>query len=398
MDKPEKTESRSMRKNNRLVAGGMAAGLAIAGLGGYVAWIWNDESTDDAQVESDVAPLSARTGGLVLKVFVQENSTVKSGDIIMQLDELDRAAMVKQAEAELATAKAQAATAEAQAHIVEANAKGGFQSARASYTGSSVQVLSAAAQIDVARASLERARVQLRQAEIDLNRAKTLREANAVPQDQLDRMQTNFDAARLSLVQSEAQLSAADEAKKAAESHVIEARGRLDQSTPVEAQMATAAASVELAHANVQSAQARLDLQRLQFSYLKVRAPVDGVISRLTAHEGQLLQTGQPIAEVVPLTTYVLANYKETQTAKMRPGQPVHITVDSYGRRTFEGVVESLSGGTGARFALLPPDNASGNFVKVVQRIPVRIAWKNLPSDVQMRAGMSVDVTVDTGR
>jgi membrane fusion protein (multidrug efflux system) len=398
MEKQEKTGPGGGAKSNRLVAGGVAAGLAIASIAGYVAWTWNDESTDDAQVEADVAPLAARTGGLVLKVMVQENSVVKAGDVIMQLDELDRAAMVKQAEAELATARAQAATAEAQAHIVEANAKGGFQSARASYTGSSVQVNSAAAQITVARAALDHAKTQLHQADLDLARAKTLREANAVPQERLDNMQTAFDEARSGLAQAEAQLAAADEAKKAAESHVMEARGRLDQSTPVEAQIASAVAAVDLAHAGVQSAEARLELQRLQFSYLKVKAPMDGVVSRLTAHEGQLLQTGQPIAEVVPLGTYVLANFKETQMAKVRPGQPVKVTVDAYGSRTFEAVVESLSGGTGSRFALLPPDNASGNFVKVVQRIPVRIAWKNLPSDVQMRAGMSVDVTVDTGR
>jgi membrane fusion protein (multidrug efflux system) len=398
MEKHDKESSSAAAKGNRKVFGGIAAGFLIATVGGYVAWTWNDQSTDDAQVEADVAPLAARTGGLVLKVLVTENSVVKAGDIIMQLDEADRAAMVKQAEAELATAKAQAVTAEAQARIIEANAKGGLQSAKASYMGSSIAVTNSTAQLAAARANLEHVKSALHQSEIDLKRAKSLREANAGTQERLDQAETAYDEARSSLTQAEAQLQAAEEMRKVAETHVAEARGHLDQSTPVDAQIASALAAVDLAHAGVAAAEAKLDTQRLQFSYLKVKAPMDGVVSKLTAHEGQLLQNGQAIAELVPTNTYVLANFKETQMEKMRPGQPVRVVVDTFGRRSFEGVVESLSGGTGSRFALLPPDNASGNFVKVVQRIPVRIAWRNLPADVQMRAGMSVDVTVDTGR
>jgi membrane fusion protein (multidrug efflux system) len=170
-------------------------------------------------------------------------------------------------------------------------------------------------------------------------------------------------------------------------------RGRLSQSSPIEAQIAAARAQADLAHARVKSAEAQLELARLQLSYTAVKAPADGIASKLTVHEGQLVSIGSPVIELVPLTTYVIANFKETQVGKMKPGQPVDIRVDAYGGKKFEGKVESLSGGTGSSFSLLPADNASGNFVKVVQRVPVRIAWTH-PPDVAMRAGLSVDVTV----
>ena len=118
------------------------------------------------------------------------------------------------------------------------------------------------------------------------------------------------------------------------------------------------------------------------------------MMSRLAVHEGQLVSVGQPMAALVPLRSYLIANFKETQVGKMKPGQKAEISIDAFGSRKLEGHVESLSGGTGARFSMLPPDNASGNFVKVVQRVPVRIAWDNLPADLALRAGLSADVTV----
>ncbi len=153
-----------------------------------------------------------------------------------------------------------------------------------------------------------------------------------------------------------------------------------------------------LAHAKVDSAKAQLDLAKLQLSYTKVLAPADGLASRLTVHPGQLVTIGQPVIQLVPTLTYLVANFKETQVGGMRPGQEAEIEVDAYPGRKFAGKVESLSGGTGASFSLLPADNATGNFVKVVQRVPVRIAWEGLPADVPMRAGLSADVTVLLGK
>jgi membrane fusion protein (multidrug efflux system) len=136
-------------------------------------------------------------------------------------------------------------------------------------------------------------------------------------------------------------------------------------------------------------------MARLQLGYTKLHAPADGYASKLTAHEGQLVSVGQPVIELVPARTYVIANFKETQIGKMRTGQPATIEVDAFPGQKFEGQIESLAGGTGSSFSLLPADNATGNFVKVVQRVPVRIAWVHPPEDLGLRAGLSADVTVD---
>ncbi|HEY1584783.1 MAG TPA: HlyD family secretion protein, partial [Polyangia bacterium] len=180
---------------------------------------------------------------------------------------------------------------------------------------------------------------------------------------------------------------------RGAEERVGEMRGRLSQSSPIEAQIATARANADLAHARVNSAEAQLELARLQLGYTAVKAPADGMASKLTVHEGQLVAIGSPVIELVPVQTYILANFKETQIGKMKTGQKADVKIDAYPGKTIEATVESLSGGTGSSFSLLPADNASGNFVKVVQRVPVRIAWTKQP-DVPLRAGMSVDVTV----
>jgi membrane fusion protein (multidrug efflux system) len=158
--------------------------------------------------------------------------------------------------------------------------------------------------------------------------------------------------------------------------------------------IAVAEANARLAHARQRSADASLVLAKLQLSYTRLYAQEDGQITRLTAREGQMVQPGQPLAALVPDRTYVVANFKETQVGQMKPGQLVEIEIDAYPGRKLEGKVESLAGGTGSRFSLLPPDNASGNFVKVVQRVPVRVAWVNPPADLSLRPGLSADVTV----
>ena len=166
------------------------------------------------------------------------------------------------------------------------------------------------------------------------------------------------------------------------------------QSGPVAAQVDSALAQAQLGHAKVRTQEAALRAAQLSLSYTKITAPIDGVASKLGVHPGSYVTVGMPIVQLVPRTTYVIANFKETQLRNMRPGERATIRVDALGK-TFEGRVESLSGGTGATFSLLPPDNASGNFVKVVQRVPVRIAWSGPPSD-SLPAGSSAEVTVYT--
>jgi membrane fusion protein (multidrug efflux system) len=376
-----------------------AVTLAIlAGAGVYLFATANQESTDDAQVSADVVPVGTRVAGPVVRVDIQENQLVKKGDVLAEIDDADYAARARQAEAEVATAQAQASAADAQVQVVEATSRGGLLSARAMVSGSSAGVGSAAAQAQAARAALTRAEVDAKKAEVDLARARELRQASAIPPQAVDDAQAVFDSAQASLAQARAQLALAEQARSSALAQVGEAQGRLSQSAPVDAQIATAHAQADLAHARVDSARAALELARLQLAYTKIAAPRDGLASKLSVHPGQMVNVGQPVVELVPTATYVVANFKETQVGKMRPGQRVEISVDAFPGRKLAGTVESLSGGTGASFALLSADNATGNFVKVVQRVPVRIAWVDLPPEVAMRVGLSADVTVQVGR
>ena len=322
------------RRRRLLAAAGIAAAVAAVALG--VRWYTTrfDESTDDAQVDADVTPVAARVPGAVALVLVHENQAVKKGDLLVVIDHADYAARARQAEAELETARGRAAAAEAQVAAAAAGAR---------------------------RAQLEAAK-----AEEDLRRAEQLRQGDAIPPERLDAARATGGMTRAGVASSRAQGAAA-------------------------------AAQVALAHAQVKAAEAARDLAALQLSYTKVWATQDGVISKLSVRQGQLVASGQPMAELVPSQTYVVANFKETQVGRMRPGEKATVEIDAYPGLKLQGRVESLSGGTGARFSLIPPDNASGNFVKVVERVPVRIAWvRPPPPEVMLRAGLSVYVTVQT--
>ncbi len=394
---PSPVPQPAARSRGRLVVVGLIVVAIGGGFLGYRAMTAGEQDTDDAQVTADTVPLGTRVSGQVIKVHIIENQLLKRGQLIAEVDDADYKAKVKQAEAELATAQAQAQAADAQVRVVEANAQGGLLSAKAAVSGSSVGVGSAAAQEASARAALLRAQTDARKAEIDLRRARELLAANAVPQERLDTAQIAYDAAQAALAQARAQVAVAQESKAAARSRVQEAKGRLNQSAPIDAQNATARAQADLSHARVRSSEAMLDLARLQLSYCKITAPADGLAARLTVHEGQLVASGQQVLSLVPVGTYIVANFKETQIGQMKAGQRADIEIDAYPGRKLTGKVESLSGGTGTSFSLLPADNASGNFVKVVQRVPVRISWENLPADLALRAGMSAEVTVHTG-
>jgi membrane fusion protein (multidrug efflux system) len=382
------------RKRRPFVVLAVVVGTVLAGVGVYAIATAGEEETDDAQITSDVVPVATRVAGPIVAVRIEEDQLVKKGDLLAEIDDADYGARVRQAEAELASAQAQAKSVDAQVQVVRATSRGGFASAQAAVSGSSVGVSSASAQIAAANAAVARAEADLHKTEIDLERAKQLRAAHAMPQDRLDAAQISYDGSQAALAQARAQLAFARAARRGAETRVGEARGRLSQTAPVEPQIAVAEANAALAHARMQSAQAALDLARLQLSYTKLLAPVDGWASKLVAHAGQLAAVGQPVVSIVPTATYVVANFKETQVGRMKTGQRVVVTVDAYPGRKLEGRVASFSGGTGATFSLIPSDNATGNFVKLVQRIPVRIAWVNPPNDLDLRAGYSVDVTV----
>ena len=375
---------------------GAVVGLALSIYGG-VSWMSRGkENTDDAQVDADIVVVSTRVSGPVLKLYVHSNQQVKKDQPLVDIDPTDYAARAKQAEAELAVAKAKAKAADAQVTIVGATSKGGLSAARAELSGSTTSVASADADIAQQQAAVAGAQADADQADVDLARDESMLKDQAIPRAQVDAARSKAQSAHAQLAQAQARLAAARDMKRTAQSKIVESAARVEQSAPVDAQLDSARASAELAHAQVDSAEAALTQAKLQLSYTHITAPSDGLLSRLAVEEGQLEQAGQQVVSIVPNATYVTANFKETQVGQMRVGQSAEIKVDAYPGRTFEGKVNSTSPGTGARFSLLPPDNASGNFVKVVQRVPVTITWVNVPADVKLSAGMSTDVTVLT--
>ncbi len=376
------------------IIGGVVV-LFLIGFGIFELVMAGKQATDDAQVWADVVPVAARIPGQISAVHVQENQRVHKGDVIADIDPRDAQVRVAQAQGDFDTAVAQAAAADAQLLIARASARGGFQMAQAGVKVSQEQVQTLVSAVTAAHAAVRRAEANAQKAANDWKRAEDLGAKGDISKSQLDTARAANEAAQADVATARAQLQSAINNQRAALANVQQAQGRLTQTEPVSAQVAAAAAQAKLAHAKVATQQAALDAAQLTLSYTKIYAPIDGIASKLSVHAGGLIAQGQPIVQLVPLKTYIIANFKETQVAKMKGGERAVIRVDTLGRQDFEGQVESLSGGTGASFSLLPPDNASGNFVKVVQRVPVRIAW-NGPTSDRVAVGASADVTVYT--
>ena len=376
-----------------IIGGALVFVLILIGI--YELVTAGKESTDDAQVAADVVPIAARVPGQIDNVYVRENQLVHKGELLADIDPRDAQARMAQAQGDLETAKAQAASADARLQIVQASAKGGLQMAEAGVEISREQVDTLASAVQAAQAAVKRAEANALKAANDWKRAEELGAKGDISRSQFDSAKATTDAAQADLASARAQLQSAINNRQAADANVHQAQGRLTQSAPVSAQVQVAQAEAKLAHAKVAKEQATLQAAQLVLSYTKIYAPADGIASRLAVHAGGLIAQGQPIVQLVPPHTYIIANFKETQVANMRTGQRAVIRIDALDGKDFEGKVESLSGGTGASFSLLPPDNASGNFVKVVQRVPVRISWSGPNSD-RVAAGSSADVTVYT--
>ena len=369
--------------------------VILAAYGAFALANSGREKTDDAQVAADIVSVASRIPGQVIAVHVVENQPVKAGTLIAELDPRDAQVKVAQAEGELETARAQAAEAEAKQRITGATASGGLTAAQAGVASSRESVGAQASSVNEARAGVQRAEANAKKAAADWERARELGAKGDISKAQVDTARAANESAQADLASARARLQTATSAYQLAQANVQQAQGRLTQSAPVEAQVSAARASADLARAKVHTAQAALDAARLALSYTRILAPADGIASKLAVHPGSLVAAGQAVVQLVPRSTYIVANFKETQVHSMKPGQRVHIQLDALGGQEFEGKVASLSGGTGASFSLLPPDNASGNFVKVVQRVPVRISW-NGPTSDRIPAGSSAEVVVYT--
>ncbi|AHJ95774.1 HlyD family secretion protein [Hymenobacter swuensis] len=320
-------------------------------VGGYFGWQryqfgQTHEETDDAQVEGDVYPILPRVSGPVLEVKVEDNQPIKKGDLLVTVDPADYQQRVNAAEAALAAA---------QANVIAARAGVGTATANVSTAQTTIGVSEAN------RSRLEK----------DLKRSEFLRKEDIIPQSEYDAVQANLKS-------TSAQRATAQQQVRVAQQQVAAARQQ-----------------VAVAEAVVKQRQADLDNAKLQLSYTTIVAPGNGIVSKKNVQPGQVVGPNQQLMGIVASErTWVVANFKETQLENMRVGQPVTVEVDAYPNEEFEGKIESLSAATGARFALLPPDNASGNFVKVTQRVPVKITLTKTDPEHPLRAGMSVVATV----
>jgi membrane fusion protein (multidrug efflux system) len=355
-------------------------------------WTAGKESTDNAQIEADVVPIAARVGGVIVTAKVHDNQHVNQGDVLFEIDPAPLDLAVQHAEAVLGAARQKQASADAQVAIVESSSKGGLSSAKASLTGASASVKSADDAARAAEAAVSRAQTELTLATTERANAQQLLDKGAITKREMDQTNRTYDVARAALASAMAQRDSARANRSAAAARVAEAEGRVTQSGPVDQQVAVARAAAGLAAEGVKDAENALATAKLDRSYATVVAPISGTISRLGAHPGQTVSAGAALLMLVPEETYVVANFKETQIGEMRPGDKVDIEIDAYDG-TFHGVVDTVAPATGARFSLIPADNATGNFVKVVQRVPVKIKWTDPPKKLLL-PGLSAEVTV----
>ena len=401
-----------MKKRLPLIAGIVVILIVIGGV-----WLWatsGRESTDDAEVDGHVTPVAARIGGMVLDVPVADNQQVEAGAVLARIDPRDYQVALDKAKADLADAEAAAIAARANVPITSAtatgnvsNAQGGIVAAQAGIEAGQRGVTAAQSRLASAQAKEREAEANATKTSKDVERLRALLAKDEIPQQQFDAAVAAADAAKAALDAAKSQVDEAQIGIRVAESSLSAARGGQEQAM---AQLKTAQtapeqikairAKADAADAHVKQLQATVQQAELNLQYATVKSPIKGIVSKKTVEVGQVIQPGQPLMTIIPLeNVWITANFKETQLDEMRPGQSATIEVDAYGGTKFKGHVQSIAAATGARFSLLPPENATGNFVKVVQRVPVKIVLDE-GQDPQhlLRPGMSVTPTVYTSK
>ena len=374
--------------------------IGVAALVGAAVYLHGKgkESTDDAFVESHVANVAPRVQGQVLHVLVHDNQAVNAGDVLVELDDRDASAQNHAAKADLESAEATLAAANAQLVLAQHSVDAGLRQAKGGVTQAFALSGSSKAQIDQARADLVAAESRAALTGMELARTVKLHSEGAIARAELDRRQAEDDQARAAVDQAKARLSVASVGLVNAGGGIESAQGRLAAAQTGPDQVLVAKAQVDVAKARVEQAKAALEQAELNLSYMKVRAPTRGVVSRRSVEPGQLVDPARPLLALTELDdSWVVANFKEDQIGSLRVGQAAEVSLDAFSGRKLNAHVDSFSGGTGSRFALLPPDNASGNFTKVVQRVPVLIRIDDKPQDIVLRPGLSAFVTVRTG-
>lgn len=397
-----------MKGRTRII---IVAATAVV-LAGALAW-WHysgRESTDDAQIDGHIHQIASRAPGTVLEVAVRENQRVKAGQVLVRVDPRDYEVALARARADLAEAQSAAEAARVNIPIASATTSGQYSAARAKVGNAQAGVAAAARAVDAAKASLAAAEARLKQASVEAQRAardrdrfKPLLDKDEISRQQYDAAVAAADAAAAATESASAAVNEAQQNVALAEARQQQGHGALASAQADLQGAATAPQQVSATRARASSAEARVQVAEaavkqaeLMLSYTTVTAPVDGVIGRKSVEVGQVIQAGQPLFAVVSLDdVWVTANFKETQLSRMRPGQAADVEVDAYGGRDFKAHVDSVGAATGARFSLLPSENATGNYVKVVQRLPVKIVLEpGQDPEHLLRPGMSVNATV----
>ena len=397
-------------KVQRLVVAVAILVLAVAV--GLFLYYRNRESTDDAQVDGHITPIAAKISGRVAEVLVHDNEPVKAGQVLVKIDPRDYQAALDNAKAALALAQSEAQSANVDIPRTRENVASGTSNASAGLLGAEADLARAQAayaqaqnsDLAYAQANVEKSRANAQLAQADLERYRPLMDKGEISKQQFDAAKANADATASALRAEQEKIAQAQSNIEIAKAQLNAAKARVEQARAgvssaradvQQVNMRTADARGKLA--KVEQARAMVEAAQLNLSYTEIVAPRDGVATHKQVEAGQIVQVGQGLLVVVPLQdVWVTANFKETQLKKMRAGQKADVQVDTYGK-TFSGHVDSIAGATGAVLSLLPPENATGNYVKVVQRIPVKIVVDPISSDKAiLRPGMNVDVTVIT--
>ena len=362
--------------HRRLVLIGLV--LLLATVGSIYALInRNTETTDDAFIDGDTVPISPRIAGTVVRIHFGDNQRVHRGDLLVELDPADSAVELDAAAAALAEAEARRRKATADLELTQASTIADIARARSAVAAAEAIVAEAEARAVAERAEAERSKA-------DLPRYEAAARQGASSRQQLDQASA---AART----GDARWNAARQAVTSAKAKVAEAQAQLEQARTAPAQVAVKEAEARAAAAKVLAARARVEQARINLSYTRITAPGDGYMTRRAVNAGDVVLRNETLGTLVLDGRWVTANFKETQLARMRPHQPVDITIDSYPGAALHGHIDSIQRGTGARFSLLPPENATGNYVKIVQRVPVKIVFDEPPAPgMVLGLGLSV--------
>src|ERR1700675_130274 len=384
----------SFLNNPRTKWGLILIGLLIL-IGIFFLWRYlaSYESTDDAEIDGHVNSVSARVSGHVLKLNVQDNQYVEKGTVLVEIDPADYEVAVAQARAEYADAQAQAAAAGINVPITDVSSSSQVSGAQAGVSSAHAGIAAAHQQYEAAKSQVLEADANNTKAQNDLVRYKQLIDKQEISQQQYDQAVASAQAAAATLLAARASADSYAAQIEQARSKLVQAGADLRTADTAPQTMRATRARALSAQANAKRKKAELDQAELNLLYTKVIAPVSGAVSNRTVEVGQNVQPGQEMMKVIPLDytdLWVTANFKETQLKKMKPGLAAEIAVDATGK-TYKGHVDSVAGASGARFSLLPPENATGNYVKVVQRIPVKIVFEASENKGhELRPGMSV--------